>query len=197
MDRENKIQIIIVKIIVVVELKGDIRGMYMFRFIEVIDELKVVGLKEIEKFLDRIKEKLNLEKVYIRFDFFYFINKRIFVIGIFLLFKVDCYFEVEKDQKFDFKVGVIVFVYILCLCLKEILEYGVYNQRVYVMIEVRMKKFMWIEEFVEIVEVFVLCFFYFILKRFDEKWVIERVYQNFCFVEDFLREVVLKIKEDG
>ncbi|ADQ47033.1 GTP cyclohydrolase I [Caldicellulosiruptor kronotskyensis 2002] len=197
MDRENKTQTTIAKIIAAAELKGDIRGTHMSRFIEAIDELKVVGPKEIEKLLDRIKEKLNSEKAYIRFDFPYFINKRTPVTATLSPLKVDCYFEAEKDQKFDLKVGVIVPVHTLCPCSKEISEYGAHNQRAYVTIEVRMKKFMWIEELVEIAEASASCPLYSILKRPDEKWVTERAYQNPRFVEDLLREVVLKIKEDN
>jgi len=37
---------------------------------------------------------------------------------------------------------------------------------------------------------------YSILKRPDEKWVTERAYQNPRFVEDLLREVVVKISGD-
>jgi len=111
--------------------------------------------------------------------------------------KVDCYFEAERDNKFDLKVGVVVPVHTLCPCSKEISEYGAHNQRAYVTIEVKMRKFMWIEELVEIAESSASCPLYSILKRPDEKWVTERAYQNPRFVEDLLREVVLKIREDG
>jgi len=196
MDKENKTQTTIAKITAAAELKGDMRGTHMSRFIEAIDELNVVGPKEIEKLLDRIKEKLDSQKAYVRFDFPYFINKRTPVTGTLAPLKVDCYFEAEKGEKFDLKVGVIVPVHTLCPCSKEISEYGAHNQRAYVTIEVKMRRFMWIEELVEIAESSASCPLYSILKRPDEKWVTERAYQNPKFVEDLLREVVVKISSD-
>jgi len=197
LDKANKKQKTIANITISAELQEDLRGTHMSRFIEAIDETDVIGPKEIERLLDIVKEKLGSNSSHIIIEFPYFINKRTPITKALSPLKVDCYFNAEKGEAFSLKVGVIVPVHTLCPCSKEISEYGAHNQRAYVTIEVVMKKFMWIEDLVEIAESSASCPLFSILKRPDEKWVTEKAYQNPRFVEDVAREVVMRLKDNS
>ena len=55
-------------------------------------------------------------------------------------------------DEFEFDMKVTTPVTTLCPCSKEISEYGAHNQRADVSIKIKMKKFLWIEDLVEIAE---------------------------------------------
>ncbi|MCP4707487.1 MAG: GTP cyclohydrolase I FolE2, partial [Planctomycetes bacterium] len=73
----------------------------------------------------------------------------------------------------DFTLTVQVPVTTLCPCSKEISEEGAHNQRGEVMLSTRFKKFIWIEDMIEIVETSASSEVYSVLKRADEKCVTE------------------------
>ena len=104
----------------------------------------------------------------------------------------------------DFILKVEVPVTSLCPCSKEISDYGAHNQRGYVTVETRTRKnasgewdFVWIEELIEIVEDSASAPLYALLKREDEKHVTEQAYDNPVFVEDLVRNVAVRLKEDS
>ncbi len=63
------------------------------------------------------------------------------------------------------------------------------NQRSLVTVNLRFKKFIWIEDIIQLVEECASCDLYSILKRPDEKYVTEKAYENPMFVEDVVREI--------
>jgi len=81
-------------------------------------------------------------------------------------------------------------------CSKEISEYGAHNQRSLVTVNLRFKKFIWIEDIIQLVEDCASCDLYSILKRPDEKYVTEKAYQNPMFVEDVVRDIAKRLKRD-
>ena len=81
----------------------------------------------------------------------------------------------------------------LCPCSKSISKYGAHNQRGIVTIAVRFKKFIWLEDLIEIAESSASSPVYPILKRPDEKFVTEKAYENPKFVEDVVREATSKL----
>ena len=60
----------------------------------------------------------------------------------------------------------------------------------------RIRDFVWIEEFIDAVEEVASCELYGLLKRPDEKYVTEKAYDNPKFVEDIVRDVALKMNSD-
>ena len=52
----------------------------------------------------------------------------------------------------------------------------------------------WIEDLIELVEKCASCPVYSLLKRQDEKYVTEHAWENPKFVEDVLRDVVVKLR---
>ena len=102
-----------------------------------------------------------------------------------------------QGQDVDFVVTVEVPVATLCPCSKAISERGAHNQRGMVTFSVRFTEPVWIEDLIELVEASASCELYSVLKRPDEKLVTERAYDNPVFVEDLVRNVALKAKEDS
>jgi GTP cyclohydrolase I len=79
----------------------------------------------------------------------------------------------------------------LCPCSKAISERGAHNQRGQVILAVRSKPAVWIEDLIQMVEKCASCELYSILKRPDEKAVTERAYDNPVFVEDLVRNIAV------
>ena len=192
-DKENGIQHTIANFTVSVNLKKDIRGTHMSRFIEAVGKLKNISPKEIENMLDNLKERLEAKVASCNIEFDYFINKPSPVTGIVAPYDVKCCYCAEKSDKFKFTVEVEVPVITLCPCSKEISDFGAHNQRAIVHIKVEMKKFIWIEDIVKVAEDSASSPVYSLLKRKDEKWVTETAYMNPRFVEDVAREVALRL----
>ena len=99
------------------------------------------------------------------------------------------------DGDFEFDMKVITPVTTLCPCSREISDYSAHNQRANVSIRVRSKKFIWIEQLVDIAENSASSPVYSLLKRPDEKYVTEYAYDHPCFVEDVCREVKLRVDQ--
>jgi GTP cyclohydrolase I len=93
-------------------------------------------------------------------------------------------------------VGIIVPITTVCPCSKEISQFGAHNQRSLVTVNLRFKKFIWIEDIIRLVEECASCDLYSILKRPDEKYVTEKAYENPMFVEDVVREIAKRLKRD-
>src|SRR5262249_36645401 len=81
----------------------------------------------------------------------------------------------------------------LCPCSKAISRNGAHNQRGIVTVQIRSRKAIWIEDLITMVEGSASSELYSLLKREDEKAVTERAYDNPVFVEDLVRNVVLRL----
>jgi len=171
-----------------VSLMRQYKGTHMSRFIEILNDYK--------KMLQDIKERLNAENAYVKFDFKYFIKKTAPKSGLEALMCYDCYFEgtLNKDD-YKFYLGAKVPVTTLCPCSKEISDYGAHNQRAIVKVKVSYPEdcHIWLEDLIKTIEESGSSEVYSLLKREDEKAVTERAYENPKFVEDVLRDIVLKL----
>jgi GTP cyclohydrolase I len=96
----------------------------------------------------------------------------------------------------EFIVSVSVPINTLCPCSKEISEQGAHNQRGIVKVDVKFKKFFWMEDLINIIEGCASSDIYSILKREDEKFVTEKAFGNPKFVEDVVREIAEALKKD-
>jgi GTP cyclohydrolase I len=96
-------------------------------------------------------------------------------------------------KEIDFVLGVQVGVTTLCPCSRAISKYGAHNQRGLVTVQIRSTKAIWIEDVIALVESSASSELYSLLKRQDEKAVTERAYENPVFVEDLVRNVVLRL----
>jgi GTP cyclohydrolase I len=78
----------------------------------------------------------------------------------------------------------------------EISDFGAHNQRGEVRLATRFKKFIWMEDMIELVEAAASTDVYSVLKRVDEKSVTEKAFANPKFVEDIVRDIAKKLDAD-
>jgi GTP cyclohydrolase I len=97
----------------------------------------------------------------------------------------------------EIRVKVVVPVTSLCPCSKKISDRGAHNQRSHVTITATLREHVWIEELIDIAEDEASCEVFGILKRPDEKYVTERAYDNPKFVEDLVRDLALRLRQES
>lgn len=151
-----------------------------------LDKLSVESFHQI---LSDVQESLNSRSARLEMTFPYFIEKKAPVTNTRSLMEYCCTFSGGIGDDQDFILSVRVPVTTLCPCSKEISQDGAHNQRAEVSLNVEMKKFVWIEDLITLVEQCASCELYALLKRPDEKYVTERAFNNPMFVEDVVRKV--------
>lgn len=178
-----------------VNLPHDFKGTHMSRFIEVLNEFHgEISMEKFPEILEKIKNKLHARSAHMNVEFPYFMEKRAPVTKTPGLMSYTCFMRGSLSERFDLIVGVEVPVTTLCPCSKEIADCGAHNQRGIVRVQLRFKKFFWIEEIIEIIESSVSSDVYSLLKRPDEKFVTERAYENPMFVEDVVRSSLAQLR---
>lgn len=179
-----------------VNLPHDFKGTHMSRFIEVLNEFRdEICMEKFEEILEKIKRKLHAQSAHVNVEFPYFMEKMAPVTGARGLMSYTCFMRGSLASRFDLIVGVEVPVTTVCPCSKEISDYGAHNQRGIVRVQLRFKKFFWIEEIIEIVESSVSSEIFSLLKRPDEKFVTEQAFDNPMFVEDVVRSALSRLRE--
>lgn len=199
LDRKNGYQNTVALINMYVDLPHKNKGTHMSRFVEILHLFRPeVSLKRISEVLDQMKEHLNAASAHVEVSFPYFIEKRAPVSESIGLMDYNCRFQgsSDPDGKVDLVVEVVVPITSVCPCSKEISEYGAHNQRGQVTVRTRFKKFIWIEDMIALVEEAASCDVYSVLKRVDEKCVTERGFTNPKFVEDIVRDLAQRLRED-
>ncbi len=199
LDRENGTQATVASINMFVELPRHFKGTHMSRFVEILNEHHVnINLQSFISVLDTMMARLDAESAHLEIEFPYFIKKRSPVTSTPGLMEYYCRMlgSTSGDGRYDQVLEVSVPVTTVCPCSKEISNFGAHNQRGLVKVAVRFKRFIWIEDIIEIVEDEASCDVFSVLKRPDEKYVTERAYENPKFVEDMVRDVAKRLKED-
>jgi GTP cyclohydrolase IB len=199
LDKKDGYQNTVASINMYVDLPHKYKGTHMSRFVELLHLFRPeVSLKRFSAILGQMKEHLNAASAHIEVLFPYFIEKKAPVSKSPGLMDYTCRIIGASDPKgkVDLISEVIVPISSVCPCSKEISEAGAHNQRGEVRLSVRFKKFVWMEDMIELVEEAASCEVYSVLKRVDEKYVTERAYMNPKFVEDIVRDVAKRIKED-
>jgi len=199
LDKKDGYQNTVASINMYVDLPHKYKGTHMSRFVELLHLFRPeVSLKRFSAILGQMKEHLNAASAHIEVLFPYFIEKKAPISRSPGLMDYTCRIIGASDPngKVDLISEVIVPISSVCPCSKEISEAGAHNQRGEVRLSVRFKKFVWMEDMIELVEEAASCEVYSVLKRVDEKYVTEKAYTNPKFVEDIVRDVAKRIKED-
>ena len=195
-DRKKGLQHTVGLFDLFVNLPHDFKGAHMSRFIEALNEFRgEISMEKFQEILEKIKGKLHAKSAHMNVEFPYFVEKTAPVTATPGLMSYTCFMSGALAESFDLIVGVEVPVMTVCPCSKEISDYGAHNQRGVVRVQLRFKKFFWIEEIIEVVESSVSSEIYSLLKRPDEKFVTERAHENPMFVEDVVRSAVSRLRE--
>lgn len=199
--KDNGFQSVLGNVTMSVELPTHYRGTHLSRLVEIVFRWrqKPLGGRDIKQILQQVRKHLTAARAHVTVRFKYFLEKRAPVSQTPSALDYDCEFTGSlSDDGFDFILGVEVPVTTLCPCSKAVSDRGAHNQRGIVRARIRYAKdvFYWIEDLVAQIEAVASCEIYPVLKRADEKYVTERAYDRPKFVEDVLRDVVLKLRSD-
>jgi GTP cyclohydrolase I len=157
-----------------------------------------ISIQNISVVLTQMKQHLKAASAHLELSFPYFIEKRSPVSKSPGLMDYNCSIVGASDPEdnIDLMTEVVVPISSVCPCSKEISEGGAHNQRGEVRLATRFKRFIWLEDMIELVESCASCEVYSILKRVDEKEVTEKGFDNPKFVEDIVRDVAHELKQD-
>ena len=198
-DRRDGFQHTIAVINMYVDLPHNNKGTHMSRFVELLHLLHPdVSLEKFSVILGNMKKHLNAASAHLEMTFPYFIEKTAPVSASPGLMDYTCSIRGSSDPngRVDLVSEVVVPISSVCPCSMEISDHGAHNQRGEVKLCTRFKKFIWMEDMIELVESSASCDVFSVLKRVDEKSVTERAFANPKFVEDIVRDVAKKLKAD-
>jgi GTP cyclohydrolase IB len=194
MDKSKVQQHTVARINMYVDLPHHFKGTHMSRFIEILNQYRgEITIRNMGNILQEMKDRLEATSAHMDLEFPYFIEKEAPVTRARGLMEYQCRLRGTLGEKKDFVLAVTVPVTSLCPCSKEISERGAHNQRSRVKVEIRAKKFIWIEDLIAWVEACASSPVYSLLKREDEKFVTEQAYDRPMFVEDMVRAVTEKL----
>jgi GTP cyclohydrolase IB len=197
LDKAKGFQSTVASVNMYVDLPRHFKGTHMSRFVEILNKYRGdIAIKTFSKILTEMKAKLKAKTANLEVEFPYFIEKEAPVTKSKSLMEYICRFCGSSNEREDFYIGIVVPITTVCPCSKEISEFGAHNQRSLVTVNLRFKKFIWIEDMIQLVEDCASCDLFSILKRPDEKYVTEKAYENPMFVEDVVREVAKRLRKD-
>ena len=197
LDKDMGEQQTVAEINMYVNLPRYYKGTHMSRFVEILNEHSDrISLQNFTEILEEMKKRLDAESAHMEITFPYFIKKMAPVSGSEGLMEYKCTFMGSLNSGSDLITIINVPISTLCPCSKEISDFGAHNQRGEVRLQVRFRKFVWIEDLIRLIEHSASSDVYSVLKREDEKHVTEKAYQNPMFVEDIVREIALKLNTD-
>jgi len=178
------------------------RGIHMSRFMEILNRWskKKISSAEIRDILKEVQEKLGSNTAQLSIHFKYFIEKSSPVSNSVGYMDYDClFYGLMEGDKYSFILGVEVPIQLVCPCSKEISSEGAHNQRadVRIKLEYYPNEFIWLEELIREIESVGSSGVYPVIKREDEKYITESSFANPKFVEDVLRDLVDRIRNDN
>ncbi|MGD9210579.1 MAG: GTP cyclohydrolase FolE2 [Desulfobacteraceae bacterium] len=198
-DRRDGRQATVASINMYVDLPHEYKGTHMSRFVELLHLLQPeISLKKFSVILEQMKKHLNAASAHIEMTFPYFIEKKAPTSHSPGLMDYTCQIigTSNCNDEIDLISVVNVPITSVCPCSKEISQEGAHNQRGEVRLKTRFKRFIWLEDMIELVESCASCDVFSVLKRVDEKYVTEKGFSNPKFVEDIVRDVAIKLNRD-
>ncbi len=181
-----------------VDLPHDFKGTHMSRFIASLEEHRgEVSLETLPDLVDDLRNRLDAERAHVRVEFPYFIRLEAPVSKSQASLELTCWFVGDAEERDAlFTLGVEVPVMTLCPCSRAISDRGAHCQRSRVRISLRFRELVWIEEVAQYAMDSASAPLYPLLKREDEKWVTEHSYDHPVFVEDLVRNVAMRLRDD-
>lgn len=190
------------------DLTPEVKGTNMSRYRILVEEVLANKTHRIDEvvdvLLDECKLRLKSENAYIKIKFDYFMKKNAPVSKVVSHMDYQGSFEgclVNGEKRYFLHANVLYAS--LCPCSKEISDYGAHNQQSYADVTVELSDVnadnqhtFWFEELVEAVEKSSSAPIVNALKRVDEAYQTELMYENPVFVEDMVRKVAVELDKD-
>jgi GTP cyclohydrolase I len=186
------------------DLTSESKGTNMSRYRILIEEALERGNgyihEVVPELLKTCKERLKSDNAYTKIKFDYFLKRQAPVSGITSHMDYRGEFEgrlVDGVQRLFLTVHVLYAS--LCPCSKEISDYGAHNQRSVADVTVELNEdngIYWIEEIIDVVEKCSSAPIINALKRVDEAYQTELMYENPVFVEDMVRKVAVELDKE-
>ncbi len=178
-----------------VDLPSCFKGTHMSRFVEALEDWRERSREELDyasmrRLLSDILSRLHARRARARFSFPYFITRQAPATSRPAPVCYQCCLTGELEAGCEnprFLLELNVPVTTVCPCSKAISDVGAHGQRASIRLAVRMRRFEWLEGFIDIAERSGSSPIYTLLKRPDEKYVTEHAYENAMFVEDVVR----------
>lgn len=189
------------------DLTAEVKGTNMSRYRILVEEAvanKTHRIDElVEYVLDECKSRLKADNAFVKIKFDYFVTKEAPVSKIKSHMAYEGAFEgrlVNGVKRYFLSANVLYAS--LCPCSKEISDYGAHNQQSYADVTVELadntngSNTFWFEELIEAVESNASAPMVNALKRVDEAYQTELMYENPVFVEDMVRKVAQTLEQD-
>jgi len=199
-DRDQGRQHTVAVVDMGVDLPAAFKGTHMSRFVEALESWRErhgedLDYPSMKRLLEDVRDRLHARKAWLRFRFPYFRVKKAPVTGIPAPVAYDCRFsgELAEGRKPAFLLELDVPVTTVCPCSKAVSRAGAHGQRAVIRLAIRMTRFAWLEEFIDLAEASGSAPVYALLKREDEKAVTEQAYDNALFVEDVVRATASRL----
>ena len=189
------------------DLTPEVKGTNMSRYRILVEEVLANKTHRIDEvmniLLDECKTRLKSQNAYIKIKFDYFLKKEAPVSKVVSHMDYQGSLEgrlVNGEKKFYLHGNVLYAS--LCPCSKEISDYGAHNQQSYADVTVELAnvgtsgEVYWLEELIQAVEKSSSAPIVNALKRVDEAYQTELMYENPVFVEDMVRKVAVELDKD-
>jgi GTP cyclohydrolase I len=204
-DRENGSQGTVAKISMSVNLRPDVKGAHLSRFVEVLHDCAgELSPRTVPVILEKLRQRLGSSRAHFLADFPYFMLKAAPVTGSAALLDYKCQLSGRGGSSGTVLTLVVrVPVTSVCPCSKAISDYGAHNQRGHITLRVQPRNegggpaMVWIEELIEIAEASSSSPVFPLLKRPDERYVTMRAHDHPVFVEDMVRTAASALSNDG
>lgn len=183
------------------------RGAHLSHLVEALESYRqrLFSMDDVVRLLQEVREGqdargLPFDKATLQIRFKYFLPRVAPATGLDALVAYDCGFDVALDGPGHKSVISRVPVTSVCPCSLQISDSGAHNQRAEVTVQLWQaladERFLWFEDIITLAESCASSGVHSLLKRPDEKAVTEHMFQTPRFVEDIVREAVVRLRED-
>lgn len=182
------------------EVKGTNMSRYRILIEEILQQDEYYIHEVVPHLLQECKSRLKSDNAYVKIKFDYFLKRKAPVSGI------ESHMDYRGNMEGRLVNGVErlyltvdVMYASLCPCSKEISDYGAHNQRSVANVTVEIdesKGVLWIEDIIDMVERSASAPIINALKRVDEAYQTELMYENPVFVEDMVRKVAVELDKE-
>lgn len=199
-DRVRGQQSTVASVDLAVDLPSTFAGTHMSRFVEALTAWsETLDYDALRNLLTDVRERLKALTAHVTVAFPFFVEKPAPVSGTVGPMHHECVLTgelVEGSNRPRFTLELAVPVMTVCPCSKAICAEGAHSQRATVRMACRFTKFLWLEELIDVAESAASSPVYSILKREDEKAVVERAFAHPAFVEDVVRHAADALSRD-